>query len=158
MFDGVLDIKAIRKIFFEKDYKNTDEYKALSPENKDTVDLLYATFSKQSMMSVVSTSATDISENPNFKKNHFPVQYFSENQADMWNQVIDELETHIPKLKDELQGLSGEERIRLKKEIARLEKVEAHAKLVKKNSLEGKYGYDVFGDKVLPIAKDNMYI
>lgn len=158
MFDGVLDVKSIRKIFFEKDYKNIDEYKSLSKENRDTVDLLYDTFSKQSMMSVVSTSATDISDNPNFKNNHFPVQYFQENQADMWEQVISDMNTVIPKLQDELEGLVGTERIAMKDEIARLEKVLKHALLVKQNWMDDKYGYDVYGDKVLPIAKDNVYV
>jgi len=158
MFKGVLSTKELVKVFFEKDYKKTDIYSGLSPENKETLDMLYDLFANQSMMKLVQMNATDMRDNPNFKNNHFPVQYLQAGLADMYNQSIEEISTELNRLEEEKEVATGDLRKQIKQRIRRLEKSLFSLNLVKNNWRDEKYGYDKIGDQNMPLAKDNKHI
>jgi len=158
MFKGVLDTKELVKIFFEKDYKKTDIYKGLSKPNKETLDMLYDLFSNQSMLKLVQMNATDTRDNPNFKQNHFPVQYFQAGLADMWNQSIKEISEELSRIEEELEVATGELRTQLMARKRSLTKSLFSLELTKQNWRDEKYYYDTQGDQNLPLAKDNKHI
>lgn len=158
LFKGVLNNSQIRKIFFEKDYKQLDEYKSLDKANRETVDLLYNTFSKSSLINLAQLNATPIIQNPNFKKNHFPISYFNENLGDLYEKYLFEVTNRLEAIEEEIEGLTGDDRKNLLSEKRNLKYGLLAVSKIKENMLNDGYDQDTTADQTLPIARDNVYI
>ena len=158
LFGNVLSPKDIRKIFFEKNYKKLDVFKNLPKDTRDTIDLLYATFSQSAMIKLAALDSSPIEKNPNFRRNHFPVSYYREHLPDLYNRYIEEVTERLEMIVEELPGLTGEDRIALKAEQRSLKYGLAGVMQIKENWSNDLYHIDNISQQTMPLARDNVFV
>ena len=152
-----LNEKELRLIFWNPNTKQaSDMVKTLSDKKQELYYKMLNSFQNYALLEPMDMHGVNLSDNPNYKQDHYPVIFQRETFPYMWDAAISRLESDRESLRDELDTVEGTERMAVKAEIKRLDSVISRMKFIR-DRMDG-YHIDTALDIILPLGTDNKFI